>query len=203
MLTSLLNVSKSCQTIAILTILHQEQLLLLTTRHKKSVGVSLKNEVIVSTYSAHWAQRTVSSWQIFGWQECFIMTSMHLEECSITKQKCCVLGNLSSKNLRRLSARSIRKNQGGDSYILYKYTLTSTLNTHTMTLHELSIRAEWYTGRVEQGWKMATITIGSLSAFRLPNSLATSSPLIKWRQREGRKERYGKREMKNTEEEMG
>lgn len=66
----------------------------------------------------------------------------HAFGSSITKQKCCVLGNLSSKNLRRLSARSIRKNQGGDSYILYKYTLTSTLNTHTMTLHELSIRAE-------------------------------------------------------------
>lgn len=123
-----------------------------------------------------------------------MMTGTHWVECSITKKERCVLCNLSSENLRRLSASSITKNQGCDSYILYKYTLASTLNAHTMTLHELSIRAEWYTGRVEQGWKMATITTGCLSAFRLPRSSLTSSPLIKRRQSEKRKERYGEKE---------
>lgn len=156
--------------------------------------------------SSNWMQRTVSSWQMFCWQEYFIMTGTHWVEYSISKEECCVMCNLSSENLRRLSASSITKNQGCDSYILYKYTLASTLNAHTMTLHELSIRVEWYTGRVEQGWKMATITIGCLSAFRLPPSLLTSSPLIKQRQKEKRKERYGrkerKREIKKAEEEI-
>lgn len=82
-------------------------------------------------------------------QECFMTTGTHWEECYITKKERCLLGNLSFKNLRSLSASLITKIQGCGSYILYKYTFISTLNTHTMTLHELSIRAEWNTGRVE------------------------------------------------------
>lgn len=83
----------------------------------------------MSAWRVHWAQRTTSSWQMFCQQKCFMMTDIHWEECSITKKEHCLLRN--SKNLWRLSAGSMTKNQGRDSYIHCTNTLSCLRLPHT------------------------------------------------------------------------